>query len=226
MPDLDFHVLRVEPAARGLTPLLHFTLAVRNTPADEPIKSVLLQTQIQIQSPRRSYNAREKEKLVELFGTPEQWGQTLRNRLWTHAVTNVHAFTGATEALVPVPCTFDLNVSATKYFYALDGGEIPLLFLFSGTVFYSASDGRLQTQQISWGKECEWRMPVNVWREMMEHHYPQTAWLRLPRDVFDKLYAYKREHGMTSWEQVIERLLCNEHVASEQLAKPQTYPHR
>lgn len=109
--------------------------------------------------------------------------------------------------MLPVPCTFDLNVAATKYFHALEGGEVPLLFLFSGTVFYPAADGRLQVQQIAWSKECVHRMPVQVWRDLMDHHYPNTAWLTLHRDVFDRLHAYKRRQGLATWEQAIERLL-------------------
>lgn len=207
MPDLDFRVTGVEPAARGVVPLLHFKLEVTNTPATQRIHSAMLQAQIQIESTHRAYDAGEKKKLVELFGTPERWGQTLRTRLWAHASTTLRTFTESTEAILPVACTYDLNVAATKYFYALAGGEVPLLFLFSGTVFYAAEDGRLQADQISWNKECVFRMPVRVWQEMMDHHYPNSAWLSLPRETFDRLYAFKREAGLASWEQVIERLL-------------------
>ena len=86
--------------------------------------------------------------------TLDRWGQTLRARLWTHANVNVRQFSGRTEAILSLPCTFDLNVSATKYFYALEGGEVPLLFLFSGTIFYTGDDGRLQVSQVSWNSEC------------------------------------------------------------------------
>jgi hypothetical protein len=207
MPDLNFRVMGVEPAARGLAPLLHFQLEVTNTPETELIQAVILQAQIQIQSGHRPYDDEEKEKLIDLFGTPDRWGQTLRNRLWTHANTTVRPFARTTEAVLPVQCTYDLNVLATKFFYALKEGEIPLLFLFSGTVFYVASDGRLQIQQISWDKECAYRMPVRVWQELMEHHYPNSRWLSLHRDAFEKLYAYKRREGLVTWEQTIERLL-------------------
>lgn len=207
MPDLGFRVTGVEPAVRGLVPLLHFKLEVTNTPAAQQVHSAMLTAQIQIEPARRNYNGTEKEKLVELFGTPDRWGQTLRTRLWAHASTTLRAFAGSTDAILPVPCTFDLNISATKYFYALEGGEVPLLFLFSGTVFYAAEDGRLQVQQISWEKECAYRMPVSVWQEMMDHHFPNSAWLPLSREMFDRLYAYKRKRGLASWEEVIERLL-------------------
>jgi hypothetical protein len=207
VPDLNFRVTGVEPAAYGIAPLLHFKLEATNTPSTQRVHSVMLQAQIQIEAARRTYNDEEKEKLVELFGAPERWGQTLRTRLWTLANTTLRAFTGSTVAVLPVTCTYDLNVSATKYFYALGGGEAALLFLFSGTVFYAAEDGRLQVEQISWEKECVYRMPVRVWQEMMDHHYPNSAWISLPRETFDRLYAFKREQGLTSWEQVIDRLL-------------------
>ncbi|MBV9105205.1 MAG: hypothetical protein JO313_04190 [Verrucomicrobia bacterium] len=208
MPDLNFKVTGVEPAAYGLTPLLHFRLEVTNSLETELVQSVILQAQIQIQSAYRPYDDEEREKLVDLFGTPNRWGQTLRNRLWTHANTTIRPFTQTTEAVLPIHCTFDLNVLATKLFYALKEGAVPLLFLFSGTVFYAASDGRLQVQQISWSKECTYSMPTRIWQELMDHHYPNSAWVSLDRDVFERLYAYKRRQGLPTWDQTVERLLA------------------
>jgi hypothetical protein len=216
MPDLQFHVTGVAPAARGLTPLLQFELEVGNEPASQAIHTAILQVQIQIEPARRHYSAEEKEKLVDLFGEPDRWGQTLRNSLWTHAVTTLRGFSEKTQAVLPVPCTYDLNVSAAKYFFALEDGEVALLFLFSGTVFYEAG-GRLQAELIPWSKEARFRMPVRRWREMMDHHYPNCAWVSLRRDVFERLYAFKREHGLTSWEAAIERLLEEKDV-------PETVP--
>lgn len=207
MPELGFKVTGVQAAARGVTPLLQFSLALTNEPETEIIQAVILHTQIQIQAPQRVYNGREKAALIELFGPPEQWGQTLRNRLWAVSHTTVSTFAGCTETLLAVPCTYDLNVTATKYFYALESGEAPLLFLFSGTVFYAAADGHLQVQQISWNREATYQMPASVWKELMENHYPNSAWLALRRDVFDRLYAYKRTHGLATWEQVMDELL-------------------
>ena len=94
----------------------------------------------------------------------------------------------------------------TKYFYALEAGEVPLTLLFSGTVFY-AVNGVLQIAQIPWDKEAAYRLPVQVWQTMMEHYYPNSAWLTLRRDVFDRLYQYKMQHGLPTWEHVVEALL-------------------
>jgi hypothetical protein len=209
MPDLDFQVTGIEASARGLTPLLHFKLEVSNQLATERIQAVMVQAQIQIQAAQRPYDDREKERLEDLFGTPDRWGQTLRNRLWTHASATVGPFSGITETVLPVQCTYDFNVIATKYFYALEGGVVPLLFLFSGTIFYSGPDGGLQVQQIPWDRESIYRMPVNVWADLMNHHYPNSAWLSLRRDVFDRLAAYKSRLGMLTWEQAIEHLLAH-----------------
>ncbi|MDQ3117694.1 MAG: DUF6084 family protein [Verrucomicrobiota bacterium] len=210
MPDLDFKVLGVEAANYGIAPLLHFKLEVTNQPPEETIQSVMLQTQIQIHPTLRAYQPEEKEKLGELFGTPDRWGQTLRARLWTHANVNVRQFSGTTEAILSVPCTFDLNVSATKYFYALEDGEVPLLLLFSGTIFYENDEGHLQISQVSWNKECTYRMSVAVWKEMMEQHYPNTAFVSLDRGIFERLYAFRRREGLADWDTTIARLLPND----------------
>ena len=208
MPELDFAVSGVDAAVKGLVPLLHFKLRLSNQPPNETVQSIILQTQIQIQAPQRAYSPDEKERLFELFGAPEQWGQTLRNKLWTHANTTVPSFKGSTDATLSVPCSYDLNLAATKYFYGVEEGEVPLLFLFSGTVFYAGTDGRLQVQQISWEKECVYRMPVQAWKDVMDRHYPNTGWLYLDRDVFERLCAFRRRSGVTSWEQAIEQLLA------------------
>jgi hypothetical protein len=210
MPDLDFQVAKVAPAERGVTPLLQFTLRVTDKVAGEEIQAVALHVQIQLQCPQRSYTPEEKARLSELFGTPERWGETLRNRLWAHVNATVPPFSGSTEVALSVPCTYDLNVSSAKYFHALEGGEVGLLFLFSGTIFYLNEAGHLQVQQIPWHKECTYRMPAQVWREMMDQHYPNSAWITLGRGHLERLEAYRRQHGLTSWDQTVDRLLAEE----------------
>ena len=207
MPELDFKIVDVQPESHGLTPLMNFHLEITNQPPTESIHSIMLQAQIQIQSAQRDFNSSEKEKLVELFGPPTQWGQTLRNRLWAIASTNVGAFTSGTVIQLPVACTFDLNIAATKYWYALESDDVPLLFLFSGTVFYAGPDGHLLVQPISWNKEAAFRVPVELWRQLMDAHFPNSGWLYLNRDTFERLYSYKRQHGLPTWERVVEQLL-------------------
>ena len=161
MPDLQFQIRGVDATTRGLSPLIGFKLQVTNAAADESIHAVLLSAQIQLQCPQRAYADTEKHKLIELFGPPEMWGQSLRNRLWAQANTTICAFRGKSDAVLQVPCTFDLNIAATKYIYALEEGDVPLLFLFSGSVFYQ-SDDQLKVEPISWDKECVYQMPVRV----------------------------------------------------------------
>jgi len=126
--------------------------------------------------------------------------------LWTNASVNVPAFDGSIVVGVPVPCTFDFNVAVTKYIYGLDAGEIPTTLLFSGTIFYAGPLG-LQIAQIPWSSEASYRLPVQLWKEMMELYYPHTAWLCLQREVFEKLCKFRAQHGLPSWEQTLERML-------------------
>ncbi len=207
MPDLNLQINGVEAAARGLTPLLHFHLKVAAQPAETVIQGLMLAAQIQVQCPQRAYSAGEQEKLVELFGPPDQWGHTLRNRLWTHTHTTLGPFAGSAEAILPAACTYDLNIAVTKYFYGLEQGDVSLLFLFSGSMFYRTLEGELQVEPIPWNSEAVYRMPVSLWRELMERHYPGTGWLSLNHDAFERIYKFKRQHGLPHWEAVIDRLL-------------------
>jgi hypothetical protein len=207
VPELRFSIEGAGPVTYAVTPLLNLKLRITNREPTEEIQNVLLQCQIQIETVRRQYSPDEKSKLFELYGEPERWGQTLKTMLWTHASLTVPPFTGGTLADLPVPCTFDFNVATTKYFDALSDGEIPLCVLFSGTVFYRDSTGSLQIEQISWENEATYRLPVSVWKEMMAHYYPNSVWMSIRKDVFDRLYVYKIRRSIPSWEQAFESLL-------------------
>lgn len=206
MPDLDFRIEGAEVMEYAAVPSLLFKLRIENLD-EEPIRSVSLNTQVRIAATQRHYEGSEQDRLLELFGEPSRWGTTLRSLLWTHTVVPVPAFSGSTVVDMPVTCTYDLEVVAAKYFHALEGGEAPLEFLFSGTVFYAGEDGRMQITRISWEKEAEFRMPVRLWKEMMERYFPNSAWLRLRRDAFDQLYDYKTRMGLPTWEATVESLL-------------------
>ena len=207
MPDLDFNVAGVEPLPFAASPHLVFSLRIGNADPEEAVHTVALRCQVQIEATRRTYGPAAQERLLDLFGEPERWGQTLRTMLWTHASVVVSGFSGSTAVDLPVPCTFDFNVAAVKYFAGLEEGEVPLCLQFSGTVFYEASGGNLQVAQIPWSKEARFRMPVRVWRDMMDVYYPNSSWLCLRRDVFDRLHRYKMGRGIPTWEQALERLL-------------------
>ena len=207
MPDLSFEVEGAEALPYAASPFLALKLRVSNREADEPIHSVALRCQIQIEVTRRRYSAEDQERLRDLFGEPERWGQTLLNMLWTNVSVTIPPFTGIAMVDIQVPCTFDFNVAATKYFHGLEDGEIPLCLLFSGTVFYEDEEGALQVSQIPWDREARYRLPVQVWKDMMNIYYPNVAWLCLRKDVFDRLYQYKVRHGIPTWEQALERIL-------------------
>ena len=206
MPDLDFGVEGAEVLKFAAVPSLLFKLRIENLEI-EPIRSVALNTQIRIAATRRHYDTVEQERLLEVFGEPHRWGSTLRSLLWTHTNLQVPPFSGSTVVDMPVPCTYDLEVIGSKYFYALEEGEVPLEFLFSGTVYYAGEGGRLQIGRISWEKEAEFRLPVRLWKEMMERYFPNSAWIRLRKDAFDQLYDYKVRRGLPTWEAAVEALL-------------------
>jgi len=207
MPDLNFVVQRAQVPKFSAVPMITFVLRVDNPDSVETIHSIALRCQIQLDVTRRRYTTSDQTHLRDLFGEPERWSQTLRNMLWTHASVNVPPFRALIEVELPVPCTFDFNVAATKYFHGLENGDVPLSFLFSGTVFYGHEGDQMLVSPISWEKEARFNLPVKVWREMMDVYYPNTAWLCLRRDVFERIYDYKVRHGIPTWEQALESML-------------------
>jgi hypothetical protein len=205
-PELAFTVIEAGPLTPAAVPTLRFGLRIDAGDA-APVRSIMLQTQIQIAARRRRHQAVEEERLFDLFGQPERWGTTLRTLPWLRHTQVVPEFSGAMTVDLEIPCTYDFDVTATRYLQSLDGGEIPLELLFSGTVFYSTEAGLLQAAQLSSTCEADYRLPVAVWRETMDRHFPGSVWLRLDRETFARLHAYRSREALLSWEATLDRLL-------------------
>ena len=205
MPDLRFEVEGADVTPNAATPQITFKVRVTNSESGT-IHSIALRAQVQIEPVRRRYTPDEQEHLKELFGEPERWSKSLHPLLWANVNVTAQAFTGSTVIEIPVPCTFDFNVAITKYIYGLEEGELPTTLLFSGTVFHAGGMG-LQVAQIPWDRDASYRLSINVWKQMMDTYYPNTAWLSLRRDVFDRLYEFKSRNGIPTWEQTFEKML-------------------
>jgi len=218
MPDLSIAVETAESVQFAATPTLAFRLRIVNADQAETVHTVVLRCQIQIEVTRRRYTTPEQEQLRDLFGEPGRWGQTLRNLLWTNTSVVVPPFTGKTSVDLQIPCTFDFNVPTTKYFHGLADGDIPVRLMFSGTVFYQNGSGALSVAPISWEKETSFRLPLKVWKDMMDEYYPNSAWLCLRRDVFEDLHRFKIERGIPTWEQAFETLLQESKETTKQSA--------
>jgi hypothetical protein len=207
VPDLDFSVESAQALPFAVAPTIALKLRIIQK-GPEPIRSIALGVQVRIAAAQRPYSSTEQDRLLEVFGEASRWAQTLKSLLWTLVHVQVPAFTGETVVDVAIPCTYDFEVVSARYFDALQasGGDIPLELLFSGTVFYASSHG-LQVEQISWAKEARFAMPVNVWQEVMALYFPNSAWLRIHKDTFDRLHAYRARHALPSWEAALENLL-------------------
>lgn len=210
MPDLDFSVDRAEPLAFAAQPTLVLKLRV-TAHGGESVRSISLAVQVRIVATQRAYSSLEQERLLDVFGEPPRWGQTLKSLLWTMANVQVPGFRGQAVVDLAIPCTYDFDVVSAKYFDALQDGAIPLELLFSGTVFYVGESG-LQAEQINWDKEAHFSLPVQVWKEVIRLYFPNTAWLRVHKDTFDRLNRYRMRNALPTWESALDNLLsANEH---------------
>jgi hypothetical protein len=206
IPELGFAVEAVRPLDHVAVPTLAFELALESL-RGHAIRSVLLDVQLQIAARRRGYDDDEQRALAELFGTPDRWGTTLATVPWTRATAVVPPFEQRTRVQLPIACTYDLEVKASRYLDAVREGTVPIELLFSGTVFFAGADGALQTALIGWDKEAEHDLPVAVWKQAIDKHFPGSAWLRLGRDSFDRLAAYRSREQLAGWDDTINALL-------------------
>jgi hypothetical protein len=207
MAELTFTVLGARAEPYAAVPTLSLDLHVEDA-GGRPIHAIALRCMVQIEPRRRPYSAAEESRLLELFGEPKRWGETVKPLLWTQASLMVPGFKGAAEIALQVPCTYDFEVTAAKYFQALDEGEIPLLLLFSGTVFERGESGSgFTVQPVPWEKEAAYRLPVRIWREVMDRYFPGTAWIRLRRESFDALHRFKSTRALPTWDDAVEALL-------------------
>ena len=206
MTELAFTVLDVVPEPYGAAPTLLFRVRLDES-TGATVHAAVLRAQIQIEPQRRDYGDAERDALTDLFGTPDRWRSTVRPFLWAHTATTIRGFTDDIEFDLPVPCTYDFEVAAAKYLHALRDGEVPLRVLFSGTVFTRGGAG-FGVEQVPWHLEAAYRMPVRVWRDLMDAYFPGGGWIRLDRETLDALARYRSARGLTSWEQALGELLA------------------
>lgn len=205
MSPVSFEVVGARVEAYAAVPTL--MLRLRITAADgQPVHALTLRSQIMIEPKRRHYDPDEEQRLTELFGETPRWGDTLRPFLWTNVSQTVTGFTGETEVDLPITCTYDFEIASAKYMHSLDGGEIPIVAMFSGTVFGKSAAG-LNAAPVSWSEEASYRIPVRLWRDMMDLYFPNTGWLRLRHETLDALQRYKSQRALLTWDETFERLL-------------------
>ena len=187
------------------------TIVLRLRVVAEPgvvVHAIALHCQIRIEPQRRRYLPEEEGRLVDLFGERVRWGETLRPFLWTHVGITITGFEATTEVDLPITCTYDFEVAAAKYLHGLDDGEIPILLLFSGTVFRDApAGGGFAASPVAWHEEASYRLPVRVWRDVMDRYFPNSGWIRVSRDTLDALTRFKAARALPTWEEAFEHLL-------------------
>ena len=75
-------------------------------------------------------------------------------------------------------------------------------------------DGRIQVQQVPWSKEAAYRLPVSVWREAVDAHFPNSAWIKMSNQTMEELHRFKTSRALPTWDLTIQALLAE--AAAEQ----------
>jgi hypothetical protein len=205
MAELAFGCTGAHSARYAATPTLNFTLQVTEATGAR-VHAIVLRCQVRIEPHRRRYSADEARRLSDLFGDTSRWAETVKPIQLAAVTTMVPGFSSLTEIELPVPVTYDLEVASARYLRGLDDGSIPLLLLFSGTVFVAHGDS-YTVGLIPWSAEASYRMPVSVWQDVVNDHFPGSAWLRCSLGTLDALSAFKSEHALPTWDATLNALL-------------------
>jgi hypothetical protein len=214
MADLVFDCTGARAERFAVVPSMSMTLRISET-TGQKVDAIALRCQIRIEPARRRYSEAEAERLNDLFGETQRWADTLKPVQFTHISIMVPGFTGSTEIDLPVPLSYDLEIGATRYFAGLEGGEVPLLLLFSGTIFSTAAN-KFQVQQVPWSKEASYRLPISVWREAIDAHFPNSAWIKMSLQTLDDLQRFKARQALLTWDATVAALLAAAAQAAEQ----------
>ena len=205
MTALEFGIVDIAPEPYTAAPTLLAKLGIRED-TGATVHALALRCQLRIEPRRRNYGPDEEAALTDLFGTRDRWGTTLAPFPWLHASTVVPGFEGACETTLPLACTYDFEVAASRYLHALCGGAVPLLALFSGTVFTRGTTG-FAVEQVPWDREARYDLPVQVWRDLMRAHFPDSGYARLTHATLAALARFKAERGLTDLDATITALL-------------------
>jgi Family of unknown function (DUF6084) len=212
--ELVFDCVGAHADKYAVAPSMSLTLRIAET-TGQKVEAIALRCQIRIEPTRRHYTDAEAERLNDLFGETKRWADTLRPLQFTTVSVMVPGFTGSVELDLPVMLSYDLEIGSTKYFAGLESGEIPLLLLFSGTVFTTV-EGRMQAQQVPWSKEAPCRLPVSLWREAVDMHFPNSAWIRMSLQTLDELRRFKTRQALPTWDATVAALLARAGDGAEQ----------
>jgi hypothetical protein len=208
MAKLIFSCAGASAAQYAATPTLVFRLIITEG-LGERVDTIALRCQIRIEPHKRKYSADEARRLHDLFGDTDRWAETVKPIQLATVSVMIPAFTAQTQVDLEVPCTYDLEVASGRYLHGLDDGTVPLLLLFSGTVF-TTTNGGLRVEPIPWSSEASYRMPVSVWQDVVNEHFPNSAWLRCSRETLDALSAFKAARALPTWDATLAALLAGE----------------
>jgi hypothetical protein len=205
-PELQFEVLSARPTRHAAAPMMTLDLHVSEQQGRQ-VYMIGLRIQLMIEPARREYDEATRERLAGLFGAPERWAVTTRSLVWAQLDVVVPAFTGSTMVPVALSCSYDLEIAAAKYLYALPGGVVPLGLHFNGIVYYPDEAGGLQMVLVPWSTSIDFRLPVSVWRETVEHYYPNGGWAALAKHTLQRLERERVARGLPTYDTCVSELL-------------------
>lgn len=204
--ELGIAITAIEPTPYAATPQLSVRMELTESSGAQ-VHAVALRCQVRIEPQRRPYTEDEAAGLSDLFGPRARWSSTLKPLLWCRSGAMLPGFTGHSSAELVLPCSYDFEVAGAKYMNALTDGVIPLELQFGGSIYVRGRSG-FEVTNLPWDLDVRYALPVRIWQQLLDQHFPGCGWIRMERDSVNALARYRAEHGLTSWESCVAELLA------------------
>jgi hypothetical protein len=208
VPELGFAVTPARAEEFAAVPTLRFELDVARL-GGPALCAASLTVDIRIDVARRAYPPGARAALAEVFGLPSQWTRTMTPLAWTQITVQVPAVEDRARLPLTVGCATDAELAITRYLRAVGNEPVPLLLLFSGTLFYRPKPdaGSLLTARVPWSAECDGTLPAGLWHSLVQRYYGDAPWLRLSRQTYERLDAHRLRQVLPDTEAAVADLI-------------------
>ena len=150
-------------------------LGSRSVPVS-PIYTIALRCQINVDPARRRYDADPASDCPSCSESPSGGARRPRASCGRASTCSSRASKARPTSTSRCPAATTSRSRPPDISRGLSDGAVPLSFHLSGSVFYKTSSGELRITQVPWDIDVRYELPLAVWTDMMEHHYPEE-WL-------------------------------------------------
>ena len=184
------------PEPYAAVPTIMLRTADHRARPERTVHAVALRCQIRIEPQRRRYEHEEEQRLVELFGEPPRGATRCGRscgRTWRRPSPASRARPRSTCRST---CTLRLRGRGRRSSSIRSTTARSRSCCCSPGTAFTRSERGMNVAPVAWHADASFRLPVAVWRQMMDLYFPNSGWVMLSRDTLDALTQFKADRAL------------------------------